>query len=201
MLQSDVAVYYVAQNNADTPGNKIQGKAPVSGKAVLSPEALQEKTERKKSFFPFLSYNRNVTVKAVSVGKTAKNAEVKTQPFEKKRVVNSHQATVEEICLDDPQVKKIFFSYYNDIREEIKKHTVYPQRARQAREQGLAYISFVLKRDGAIREIVLRESSGSTVLDAAALDSIRCAAPFAPFPDVIKESEVKLNVPISFELS
>ncbi len=49
-------------------------------------------------------------------------------------------------------------------------------------------------------EIVLLESSGQAILDEVAMNSIRNAVPFVPFPEVLTENEITLNVPISFEL-
>ena len=39
-----------------------------------------------------------------------------------------------------------------------------------------------LRKDGTIKEVMILQSSGSTVLDDAAIRIVRMAAPFAPFP-------------------
>jgi len=108
--------------------------------------------------------------------------------------------TVENINLEDKEVKKIFFAYYDLIRERLKQNTIYPMKAKLKGKEGLTYLSFVLLRDGSVSEIVVLNSSGELMLDQAAMNSIRNSSPFPPFPKNLVEKEIKLNVPISFEL-
>ena len=51
-----------------------------------------------------------------------------------------------------------------------------------------------LRKDGTVKELAILESSGSTVLDDAAIRIVRMAAPFAPFPDSLKENVDELEI-------
>lgn len=70
----------------------------------------------------------------------------------------------------------------------------YPPEARQAGIHGTLRMLVALKKDGSIKEIAILESSGSSVLDDAAIRIVRMAAPFSPFPDKMKEKTDELEI-------
>ena len=51
-----------------------------------------------------------------------------------------------------------------------------------------------MREDGTIKELAILESSGSSVLDDAAIRIVRMAAPFAPFPDEMRENVDELEI-------
>ena len=63
----------------------------------------------------------------------------------------------------------------------------YPNEARRKKLSGSLILSVGLNDDGSIYNIKVRHSSGHKVLDDAAVQIVRLAAPFAPFPDGLKE--------------
>ncbi|MDK8462638.1 energy transducer TonB [Marinobacter sp. SS13-12] len=70
----------------------------------------------------------------------------------------------------------------------------YPKQARQAGIYGNLRMLVSLKKDGTIKELAILESSGSTVLDDAAIRIVRMAAPFAPFPEDMRENVDELEI-------
>ena len=70
----------------------------------------------------------------------------------------------------------------------------YPDEARRRRLSGDLLLDVALRPDGSIHRILLRRSSGHTVLDDAALRIVKLAAPFAPFPKDIREETDILHV-------
>ncbi len=70
----------------------------------------------------------------------------------------------------------------------------YPKEARQAGIYGTLRMLVSLKKDGSIKELAILESSGSTVLDDAAIRIVRMAAPFSPFPDDMRENVDELEI-------
>ena len=48
--------------------------------------------------------------------------------------------------------------------------------------------------DGSLKEVELLESSGHQVLDDAAIRIVRLAAPFAPFPDELRQTTDVLEI-------
>lgn len=70
----------------------------------------------------------------------------------------------------------------------------YPEEARSRGIYGDLRLLVSLRKDGTIKEVSILESSGSTVLDDAAIRIIRMAAPFAPFPEEMREKTDELEI-------
>lgn len=63
----------------------------------------------------------------------------------------------------------------------------YPDEARRRRLSGSLTLAVGVKPDGSIYSIKVRQSSGEPVLDQAAQRIVRLAAPFAAFPEELKQ--------------
>ncbi len=63
----------------------------------------------------------------------------------------------------------------------------YPDEARRKKLSGSLILAVGLRPDGSIYSIKLRQSSGEPVLDQAAERIVHLAAPFAPFPEELKQ--------------
>src|SRR5690554_6729852 len=70
----------------------------------------------------------------------------------------------------------------------------YPTEARRAGVYGTLRMLVSMQKDGSIKEVAILQSSGSTVLDDAAIRIVRMAAPFAPFPDDMKKDVDELEI-------
>lgn len=70
----------------------------------------------------------------------------------------------------------------------------YPQEALNRRITGSLRLSVVLNPDGTIYEIEILQSSRQRLLDDAALQIVRLAAPFAAFPPEIRQHADRLNI-------
>lgn len=70
----------------------------------------------------------------------------------------------------------------------------YPTEARQAGIYGTLRMLVSLRKDGTIKEVMILQSSGSTVLDDAAIRIVRMAAPFAPFPEEMSQNVDELEI-------
>ena len=66
----------------------------------------------------------------------------------------------------------------------------------QAALQGLTgspTLEVTISASGQLAEVIIRESSGSKLLDQAALNILRRAAPFDPFPEAVRLDHTELN--------
>lgn len=70
----------------------------------------------------------------------------------------------------------------------------YPTEARQAGIYGTLRMLVSLQKDGTIKEVAVLQSSGSRVLDDAAIRIVRMAAPFAPFPEEMRKEVDELEI-------
>ena len=78
------------------------------------------------------------------------------------------------------------------IRELITRQLVYPPLALRMNWSGKAVVAFTIDEDGSASEIRIMETSGFTILDKSAIETIRKVAPF-PKPPVRSEIVVPIN--------
>jgi protein TonB len=71
----------------------------------------------------------------------------------------------------------------------VARHWILPPEARSNFQPGRFTAVMTLGRHGQIALIAVEESSGSPSLDYAAMEAIRGAAPFEPFPPELAEHE------------
>jgi TonB family protein len=97
----------------------------------------------------------------------------------------------EPIPLDTAEPK--YQDYFNKVRERIKAKWVYPLPAGERGIEGELLIEFHIAKDGRLEFIELRRSSGTQILDDAALTAVRQAQPFAPVPDDVAKRSLVIN--------
>lgn len=76
----------------------------------------------------------------------------------------------------------------------------YPELAKEARTQGIVYISFIVEKDGVISNITLERGIGSGC-DKAALKIVEKMKKWNPGKQRMRPVRVKLNLPIKFQLN
>lgn len=91
-------------------------------------------------------------------------------------------------------------SYFARIQAHLLRHRVYPPEARASGVTGVAQVIFSLSRDGRVLSVSLARGSGHRVLDQAALDMVRRAAPYPPIPSEIAASRLEMGAPVRFDL-
>lgn len=79
--------------------------------------------------------------------------------------------------------------YLRQWQEKIERvgNLNYPERIRRENLTGRLRLLVALNPDGSVKEAQILKSSGHPALDEAALEIVRLAAPFAPFPRSIRE--------------
>jgi len=79
-------------------------------------------------------------------------------------------------------------------RVETVGNIHYPREARANQLYGDVRLLVKLQASGIVEEIIIMSSSGSTVLDRAAIESIRLASPFEPFPKSLANKYDRIDV-------
>lgn len=79
----------------------------------------------------------------------------------------------------------------------LEKYRRYPAGARAARQQGVVHVTFRMNRQGQVLSSSVLRSSGFSVLDRAALNTLRRAQPLPPIPDD-RPDIVELTVPVEY---
>ncbi len=77
----------------------------------------------------------------------------------------------------------------------------FPEQARTRGMQGSPVLEVAIDADGELTDIVVRRSSGHRLLDQAALNILRRAAPFDPFPDDLRKDYDELRFAYQWQFS
>ena len=87
-------------------------------------------------------------------------------------------------------------SYLDSWRREIETigNLNYPEKARRDKLYGSLRLLVAILPDGELKEVKMLESSGQRILDDAALNIVKLAAPFAPFPEELKRTTDVLEI-------
>lgn len=82
----------------------------------------------------------------------------------------------------------------------LNRHKRYPSAARSRREEGTANVRFTIDSSGRVLSARIAKSSGSSLLDKAALDMVRRSSPVPAPPPQIARSSITLGVPVNFQM-
>jgi protein TonB len=82
----------------------------------------------------------------------------------------------------------------------IKKASYYPRKAARKKDRGVVLVRFILWKDGRVDDIEISRSSGSKLLDEAAVETMRKATKdFPKFPQSLQADHLIYAVPIVFK--
>jgi protein TonB len=87
------------------------------------------------------------------------------------------------------------------IHDLIDRRKTYPYQARRQDQHGTVQLRFTLSRRGVLKgDPVMEKSSRYRLLNESALEAVKNAAPYPPFPEEIPEQEMSFQVTVSFSL-
>ena len=89
-------------------------------------------------------------------------------------------------------------SYNSLVRTAVARHWILPPAARSNFQPGRFVAVMTLNRLGQVQVIMVEESSGIPALDFAAMEALRGAAPYPPFPPDLEDQE-SLNIRFHFD--
>ena len=90
--------------------------------------------------------------------------------------------------------------YKFELRLYLERRKIYPETARRLHQAGTVVVEFKINSQGDLKDINVTQSSGSEILNRAAVQLLRRASQFKPFPPGIQLSELKLILPIEYIL-
>ena len=81
-----------------------------------------------------------------------------------------------------------FAQYVDNWRQKIERigNLNYPEEAKSRRIYGALQLTVAIKANGEVEAVEVNRSSGSRILDQAAIRIVRLAAPFERFPDAVR---------------
>lgn len=91
--------------------------------------------------------------------------------------------------------------FFDAIRKKIESRKKYPESARNAGFEGRSGVKITILKSGQLENAEIVDSSGREILDNAALQSVRDAAPFPPLPVDSEQEKIGLRIYLVFRLS
>ncbi|WP_282012484.1 TonB family protein [Nitrospina watsonii] len=114
-----------------------------------------------------------------------KYASIETDSLESENVDDE-----EVISLNTKETK--YASYFQRIKRQIERVWTYPEEAARHGVNGRLSLRFRIARDGRLLEVLLVDASGSNLLDEAAVNAVKGAAPYYPFPVTIDRDNLSI---------
>lgn len=134
---------------------------------------------------------------------SAATPQAEQQPPAPTRVANARLLSAQPATAQRPQAKLAtaavgvsWANYVEDWRHRVEDigNRNYPPEARQQNLFGSLELLVTIRADGALLDVRVLRSSGTAVLDEAALRIVRQAAPYPPFPSTLAAEYGSLQV-------
>jgi periplasmic protein TonB len=90
-------------------------------------------------------------------------------------------------------------NYPGKVRRKLNRALRYPAEARRQSLRGVAHVRFTVTSGGDLAGVSLAKSAGSPILDEAALETVRRAAPFPAIPTGAGRDRWVFTVPLEFK--
>ena len=158
-----------------TKADPVETKEPEVTDVVTSTEATTEAPQEIKDAKPT---------------KEEKTAEVTTQEVPAMDYVEQQNAA-RKLSGGDVAAQRI---YMGEIAKRLQRYKVNPRST----QEGTVLVRFTVDAQGGIMSRTILQSSGSKLLDDAAMASLDRAAPFPPLPGDIAHGPLELQVPFHF---
>lgn len=97
--------------------------------------------------------------------------------------------------------EKAILRYQDSVKQKIQEEKMYPRWALRMGREGTVRIAFYLTSSGNVKKIDVIQGSGIKEFDAEAVDAVRRANPFLPFPDSFKENELRFEIDMIFKIA
>lgn len=98
-------------------------------------------------------------------------------------------------------VKSVLQSFLESVRKKIESNKKYPASARDAGIEGRSRVRMTILKNGRLEKVEIMESSGHEILDVAALQSVRDAAPFPSIPKEAGREKIELSIDLVFKIT
>ncbi len=109
--------------------------------------------------------------------------------------------TDEEMVPTDTPITGNMTEYVKGIQKKIAHAITYPEAAKVSGWEGTVKIGLNILKDGTLYYTMLKESSGSQIIDQDALKTARKVAPYNSFPIGSTDEEISVVIPISYTLN
>lgn len=200
--------------NKPTPNiSKINLKNVVIKKPEPKPEPVVEKvveTPVEIKPLPKTKSKNIIKHKKKKKKKIVKKVEKPTKKIETPKKVeiaetpvleqSSQKSIQKKVVLDSSKIKALENEYLAKLRHLIEKNKIYPKSAKRLRQMGKVHISFVITKDGHIKDAKILRNSKYKRLNKAAIAILSNINKFEPIPKKLNRNSWEITVPIVYEI-
>lgn len=180
-----------------------KNKNSINNTPYLNYLTLKVPTKKRIARFKHKKLSLRDRIKAKKALKKGRNSE--PVPENKKRqqakIKEQRQVVTSTSHVQNEELfkNKSYISYYRLINEKIRESVICPLEF----SEGEIALSFILGSDGYLRNIEVTESTliKDDVLRETAMQIVRNAAPFPPFPKSIQHDQLTFNIIFCFKES
>lgn len=186
-------------------GNRLQPFANNLNKESLKRRIIMM-NQKKSNRWMMLKALFIIPVATLAVSVFASNTGVSTVTGEAVRTANALSTTNMQTqqsatkAYEVVEVMPKFKGGESAMMEFLMMNMKYPQAAVKAKQQGMAIVGFVVRKDGTVSDVHITKSAGYAVLDEEAMRVVKSMPAWEPGKQKGKPVNVKYNVPITFRL-
>ena len=129
--------------------------------------------------------------------------EQKSEVFENVKPIEKAPVSNEVVTknIDSSEIQSLEDAYLSKVRNLIEKNKVYPKVAKRLNQTGKVYVTFLITKDGEIRNCKVHKSSKFESLDNASIEILLKIANFDAIPKELNKNSWEITVPIVYQLS
>jgi periplasmic protein TonB len=172
---------HVQQTGVPASQNSVQQPEPDASPEVLKVHAAATKYQSKRK------------QKSAPMARLAATS----QPASNKSGANVEQKQPMQVATSG-QSARLSRDYRSALLRLIERYKYYPLRARRNGQEGTSTVSFTVNSNGNILGITLARSSGTKLLDLAAIQTIKRIGQAPPLPD--GRNRWKFTIPMTYDL-
>jgi len=163
-------------------------------------KAQEQETASKEGESPFPEeISSKISPKATGMDSSLPSASIapKENPPQKQADLASGPSDLasEESAEDQDE---LIGAYVRSLQERIAKAIAYPFEATGKGWEGTVKLTLHLLKDGSLADTKVKESSGYTIFDKDALNTVKLLAPYQPFPSKLDLAELMVTAPIVY---
>jgi protein TonB len=170
-------------------------------------EQIPEEESPEESRPPVLAKSEQSQADFVQSEESTPESVTPPMPVAKEKTEEEESATsIPQVASAPTRLRSALGNDLHDFQAKIvariREATFFPKQALTERRHGEVIVKFTITRDGVLYDVSMSRTSGSSVLDEAALDIVKKASEkFPPIPPFVQKERITYTVPILFKES
>ena len=180
-----------------TPTTQAKPSEPIIEKKIDKPKK-ERKPKEKKSEHKKHEHKKHIKEPIIE----------KTTEFTETLKTNNEVVQSTKPIVDTPtnqtntaQAENIETAYLSQIRSAIEKNKTYPKVAKRLNQTGKVYVTFLVTKDGVIKNCRINKSSNFESLDEASMEILMKIVSFEAIPKELNKDSWEITVPIVYQIS